>query len=142
MLVDAVSDEDAEPVAWGVFCEPDSNFEYISNHRSMANDHINNMDCGEISKMRLIPLYLAPPPLSERMKELEECLEATRQYRDTLEIIADNARAENAKLREKAMAVIDRWNSPKWKEQAHTAVFIHELRQACYIDEALEKDKQ
>jgi len=69
----------------------------------------------------VIKLYDHSPQLAERVKALE---------------------AEIAKLREKAIAVIDRWNSPKWKEQAHTAVFIHELRQACYIDEALAKDKQ
>lgn len=31
-------------------------------------------------------------------------------------------------LRTAAQAVIDRWDSPKWKETAHTAVFIQALR--------------
>lgn len=33
-------------------------------------------------------------------------------------------------LREAAQAVVDRWDSPKWKDEPHTAVFIVRLRAA------------
>lgn len=33
-------------------------------------------------------------------------------------------------LQKAAQAVIDRWNSPSWKDQPHTAEYIEELRKA------------
>lgn len=33
-------------------------------------------------------------------------------------------------IKDAGNAVVERWNSPKWKEQEHTAVFIHKLEQA------------
>jgi len=33
-------------------------------------------------------------------------------------------------LQKAAQAVIDRWNSPSWKDQPHTAEYINELRKA------------
>ena len=37
---------------------------------------------------------------------------------------------DNAKLRDKASAVVTRWNSPLWKDLPHTGMFIHELNEA------------
>ena len=36
----------------------------------------------------------------------------------------------HAELLEAAKAVVERWDSPRWKEQEHTGVFIHRLRDA------------
>ena len=42
----------------------------------------------------------------------------------------DELRAENIKLRTAAQAVIDRWDTPLWKDVPATAVFIEQLRAA------------
>ena len=39
-------------------------------------------------------------------------------------------RTENIKLRTAAQAVIDRWDTPLWKDVPATAVFIEQLRAA------------
>lgn len=38
--------------------------------------------------------------------------------------------ADNNKLREAGQALVDRWNTPKWKDAEHTATFIHALEKA------------
>lgn len=45
-------------------------------------------------------------------------------------IIIESALSELAELRAAAQAVVERWDSPKWKEQPHTAGFIDRLRKA------------
>lgn len=38
--------------------------------------------------------------------------------------------ASNNQLREAVQALVDRWNTPKWKDAEHTAKFIHALEKA------------
>lgn len=38
--------------------------------------------------------------------------------------------ANNNDLREASQALIDRWDTPKWKDAEHTAIFINALRNA------------
>lgn len=47
---------------------------------------------------------------------------------------AEAAEAALAELREVGRAVVDRWDSPKWKDQPHTGEVINRLR--AVIDEA------
>lgn len=45
-------------------------------------------------------------------------------------LLEENKRLREAVLefRERSQQLIDRWNSPKWKELPHTADYIHSLR--------------
>lgn len=52
------------------------------------------------------------------------------QQRDAATARAEAAEAALAELREAANAVIDRLDSPVWKDQPHTAEFINRLRNA------------
>ena len=38
--------------------------------------------------------------------------------------------ASNNQLREAGQALVDRWNTPKWKDAEHTATFIHGIEKA------------
>lgn len=42
----------------------------------------------------------------------------------------DRVQAQRDELREKAQAVVDRWDSPNWKDLPHTGEFIAALRAA------------
>jgi len=44
------------------------------------------------------------------------------------------------KLAEAARAVIDRWDSPMWKDAPHTGEYIHALRQALASYEAAQAE--
>lgn len=56
--------------------------------------------------------------------------------RDAATARADAAEAALAELREVGRSVVDRWDSPKWKDQPHTGEVINRLRAA--IDAARE----
>lgn len=62
----------------------------------------------------------------------ERCGISTRDYDSVAEAIAAwNRRPEPASdLRAAAQAVVDRWDSPQWKDEPHTAEFINRLRRA------------
>lgn len=64
---------------------------------------------------------------------------ATQHERDSATARAEAAEAALAELREVGRAVVDRWDSPKWKDQPHTAEFINKLRAA--IDAARKEPK-
>ena len=49
---------------------------------------------------------------------------------DYMQAEIDELRAENTNLRTAAQAVIDRWDTPLWKDVPATAVFIGRLRAA------------
>jgi len=49
-----------------------------------------------------------------------------RQQLDSL----NKARAQRDELLKAAVAVVDRWDSPSWKDVPHTGEFIHRLRAA------------
>ena len=59
---------------------------------------------------------------------VEEKLEKEPDYKAIAEELAD-----------KAKAVIERWDSPLWKDVPHTAEYINELRQALAKYEELKK---
>ena len=42
----------------------------------------------------------------------------------------DQLEAQNAELLEASEAIVARWDSPLWKDQPHTGVFIDRLRAA------------
>jgi hypothetical protein len=44
----------------------------------------------------------------------------------------------NTPLQQAAQAVVDRWDSPLWKDQPHTSVYIAELRKALEAEQAQE----
>ena len=66
-------------------------------------------------------------PLADGWPELEKFGPYSANY--TVQEI-DDLCAENAKLRTAAQAVIDRWDTPLWKDVPATAVFIEQLRAA------------
>ena len=60
-------------------------------------------------------LFTYQPDQSARIAELEECLQATREYRDTLEVLVDTSnenierlKLDNAKLREALTRIAER----------------------------------
>ena len=76
-----------------------------------------------------------------RLKELSEeiCLTHRNEaIEDAIDALGADAkweqvaklRTENIKLRTAAQAVIDRWDTPLWKDVPATAVFIEQLRAA------------
>ena len=52
------------------------------------------------------------------------------QWYDTVVERNNELQAHINQLCEASQAVVARWDSPKWKEQEHTGVFIDKLRQA------------
>ena len=44
--------------------------------------------------------------------------------------MCDELRTENTALRTAAQAVVDRWDTPLWKDVPATAEYINELREA------------
>lgn len=70
------------------------------------------------------PLYTHPPQADALREELERKSDAIqRLWRER-----DELRAENAALREAAQAVVDRWDTPNWKDAPATAEVIGRLR--------------
>ncbi len=62
-----------------------------------------------------------------------ECLAITESIEPKSDVVNE--------LREAAQAVIDRWDTPKWKDAAHTGDFINRLRRAVDAIEAAERAK-
>lgn len=62
----------------------------------------------------------------------ERCGISTRDYDSDAEAIAawNRRPAPASDLRAAAQAVVDRWDSPQWKDEPHTAEFINRLRRA------------
>jgi hypothetical protein len=52
-----------------------------------------------------------------------------RELSDNATEIAERREQENTELREAAQAVIDRWNTPLWREAEPTAAAINRLRE-------------
>jgi len=65
---------------------------------------------------------------SARITERNGCV-ATFQGREVVPAVKmAELERENARLREAAQAVVDRWETPLWKDAEPTAVVIHRLR--------------
>jgi FtsZ-binding cell division protein ZapB len=68
-------------------------------------------------------------PWHERVALIAGVL-AAHHIRDAMQTEIDELRAENTKLRAAAIAVIDRWDTPHWKDVPATAEYIGRLRAA------------
>jgi len=62
------------------------------------------------------------------LSELQRRLHDAHSSADGLRNRIDELERENAKLRKSAQAVIDRWETPLWKEAEPTAAVIYRLR--------------
>ena len=63
---------------------------------------------------------------AETSRALTESLQVVKRLRSERDELAKRV----AELEEKGMALVERWDTPLWKDAPHTAVYIHALRDA------------
>lgn len=108
----------SEPVCY-LWVEPET-FKYV-------------VDRGEHPINELKTAYLANPINTQLQTECDELEKRATSYAVEMNkqaVKLGNAVAYIKMLEESSKLVIDRWDSPKWKDEPHTAEYIYRLRDA------------
>jgi chromosome segregation ATPase len=102
---------------------------------AFANENAELKEWVKVFEQRPERLVAENAELKGKLAELEVELKAAEQMRDDarydrqqMRDARDTLAAENARLREAAQAVIERWESPAWKDAEPTAAVICRLR--------------
>lgn len=75
-------------------------------------------------------LYTDTSPYGIMLTTFQAATQASEIEINALKERVEELQASNNNLREAGQALVDRWNTPKWKDVEHTAKFIHALEKA------------
>lgn len=105
---------------------PNQCAEFLSNYNLWRRGDADDEDAGKIEMPHPRELGLAIDRAVELINQSAD-IETLKQ--ENLQVLAglDRVTAERDELIATANAVIDRWNSPQWKDIKHTADYIYAL---------------
>jgi hypothetical protein len=87
------------------------------------------------SQMGLLPRHVLQQQIVELEKQRDDCANMLKSYEELFNQ-ATEAINQRAELIAAGKALVERWDSPNWKEQTHTGVFIARLRDAIAMAES------
>ena len=75
-----------------------------------------------------VPISQYAYAMAEHSRKMEHERDAARRAHSSCCGVRDHWKAETMTLREAAQAVVDRWDTPLWKDAPATAEYINRLR--------------